>query len=157
MSLSSKLFKQSEGLDQDVPINIASIIDCFTVLITYILAAASFVSLGALEASIAGTHPMGAMASSAVVAPQPIALAHLDIQASNQFEMKTSIDGHAEKKPLTFEQIEGEFAAFKEKNPSLKAVTLSSADAIPYENLVKVVALIRKIGIPVVFSGRPDE
>jgi len=39
---------------QDVDINITPIIDCFTVLITFLLASASFLSIGCFEVSTPG-------------------------------------------------------------------------------------------------------
>src|ERR1700735_826469 len=41
--------KATHSADQDFELNIASIIDCFTVLITYMLISASFISLGVLD------------------------------------------------------------------------------------------------------------
>ncbi|MGZ3709823.1 MAG: biopolymer transporter ExbD, partial [Bdellovibrionota bacterium] len=38
---------------QDFELNIASIIDCFTVLITFLLASASFLSIGIFDAGVA--------------------------------------------------------------------------------------------------------
>jgi biopolymer transport protein ExbD len=43
----------SGGSHQDFELNLASIIDCFTVLITYLLISASFISLGGLSVTVA--------------------------------------------------------------------------------------------------------
>src|SRR6185295_7831760 len=40
--------------EQDFELNIASVIDCFTVLITYLLVSASFISISALDIDVAG-------------------------------------------------------------------------------------------------------
>src|SRR5580698_2220639 len=40
---------------QDVELNLAPIIDCFTVLITYLLVTASFLSLAALDVGVSAT------------------------------------------------------------------------------------------------------
>src|SRR4051812_21662207 len=41
------------GNSQDFELNLASIIDCFTVLIAFMLASASFLSVGILDAGVA--------------------------------------------------------------------------------------------------------
>src|SRR3954462_13573955 len=41
------------GQSQDFDLNLAPIIDCFTVLITFMLASASFLAIGILDAQIA--------------------------------------------------------------------------------------------------------
>ena len=38
--------------DSDFELNLASIIDCFTVLITYLLVTASFITLGILDVTV---------------------------------------------------------------------------------------------------------
>src|SRR5690349_10579471 len=39
--------------EQDLELNLASIIDCFTVLITYLLVSASFIALGSFDVAVA--------------------------------------------------------------------------------------------------------
>src|SRR6187551_2381865 len=45
--------EKREG-EQDFELNIASVIDCFTVLITYLLVSASFISISALDIDLTG-------------------------------------------------------------------------------------------------------
>ena len=49
--MSAGNFEGSGG--QDFELNLASLIDCFTVLITFLLASASFLSVGILDAGVA--------------------------------------------------------------------------------------------------------
>jgi biopolymer transport protein ExbD len=44
------------GNSQDADINLAPIIDCFTVLIAFMLVSASFLSIGVLDAGIAAAY-----------------------------------------------------------------------------------------------------
>ena len=44
--------KRKHAGETDFELNLASIIDCFTVLITYLLVSASFISLGILDVSV---------------------------------------------------------------------------------------------------------
>src|SRR5690349_6182731 len=43
------------GSNQDVELNLAPIIDCFTVLITYLLITASFINLAAMDVGVSAT------------------------------------------------------------------------------------------------------
>src|SRR3954470_1256357 len=43
------------GSGQDVELNLAPIIDCFTVLITYLLITASFINLAAMDVGVSAT------------------------------------------------------------------------------------------------------
>lgn len=45
--------KHSQHAEQDFELNITSIIDCFTVLIAYLLVASSFISIGIFDVGIA--------------------------------------------------------------------------------------------------------
>src|SRR3954464_8653245 len=51
MSRFGGTLRRKAETEQDFELNIASIIDCFTVLITYLLVSASFISIGVLDVS----------------------------------------------------------------------------------------------------------
>ena len=57
------------GGEGDVELNLAPIVDCFTVLIAYLLVSMSFISLSIFEAGVAATSPESA--SVEVVPPPP--------------------------------------------------------------------------------------
>ena len=141
------------GLPQDAQVNIASIIDCFTVLITYILAAASFLSLGALDAGIAGTDS-GQKALSTEVAV--VSSVHLHMVNENQFQMKMVVNGQKSESAVVFTDIPEKVMTFKNANPTLKTITLSSEDQVNYQDLVKVISVLKKQQLSVVFSGKPE-
>jgi biopolymer transport protein ExbD len=148
----------SEGMHQDAPINIASIIDCFTVLITYVLAAASFISLGAIDAGIAGAP--AADAPPAIVAPAvtpvlPTSL-HLNIAENALIEMKSDIAGQKANETVADTAIIQHVTDFKTQHPDLKSITLSAADSVPYERMVKLIGSLKENHLPIIFSGNPD-
>lgn len=140
--------KSSEGMEQDAPVNIASIIDCFTVLITYILAAASFISLGALDAGIAG-----AADPTVTVDKNPVSL-HIHVLDASHLKMTSSSNQTGNS--VDFSRLGEEITGFKAAHSALKAVTLSAADSLSYQDLVRVVASIRKVDVPVIFAGNPN-
>jgi biopolymer transport protein ExbD len=148
-----KKFAASENtMEQDAPVNIASIIDCFTVLITYILAAASFMSLGALEVGVATNSG----ADSALVSTAPIVSLHLHLTQDNQLQVKSVVGEQTDSSTVSFENLLAKVTDFKTQHPTMKAITISAEDSIPYANLVKVVANVRSLNVPVVFAGKSN-
>ncbi len=152
MSFKSK-FASNEGMQQDAAINIASIIDCFTVLITYILAAASFLSLGALDAGIAGTDTSP---KTAIVSTVPVASMHIHVNEENHMQMNTSVGGQKAQSNVEMAELSDKITVFKTANVNLKTITISAADKVTYLDLVKLVSLLRKLDLSVVFSGKPE-
>ena len=45
-----------DGVELDFDLNLAPIIDCFTVLITFLLISASYISINIIEASVASVE-----------------------------------------------------------------------------------------------------
>jgi biopolymer transport protein ExbD len=147
----------SEGMHQDAAINIASIIDCFTVLITYVLAAASFISLGAIDAGIAGAPALDAPAGivSPAVPVLPTSL-HLNIAENAAVEMKSEVGGQKGNVTVDEATIVQKVNDFKTQHPELKSITLSAVDTVPYERMVKLVGGLKENHLPIIFSGNPD-
>src|SRR3954464_3977164 len=54
MSGRTRGMRKRPETEQDFDLNIASVIDCFTVLITYLLVSASFISISALDIDVSG-------------------------------------------------------------------------------------------------------
>ena len=69
---------------QDFELNLASIIDCFTVLIAFMLASASFLSIGILDAGVAAA---GAVAANET--PPPVQLS-IELRRDHSILIKTS-------------------------------------------------------------------
>ncbi len=137
---------------QDFELNLASIIDCFTVLITFMLASASFISINLMDAGVAA-----AGATSTNSAPPEVMLT-LEIGKANAMTLKLSgkanrsipipaREGQQDLKALT-EQL----AAAKKQWPSTNAMTLSAEDNIPYNEVIKAMETSRET-IPVVLLG----
>ena len=72
--------------NQDFEINLAPIIDCFTVLITYLLVSASFLSLAVFDVEVAINQPT-LKTENAPLTPPPISLALL-LRESHGFDLK---------------------------------------------------------------------
>ncbi|OFZ74017.1 MAG: hypothetical protein A3K03_11870 [Bdellovibrionales bacterium RIFOXYD1_FULL_44_7] len=132
---------------QDFELNLASIIDCLTVLITFLLASASFISIGILDAGVAAA---GVEASS--VKPPPVNVA-IEIKKDKSFRVKVTgkesrtvtVDGNKE-------QLQKELQAIKGRWSSLNAVTVLADSDIEYQDVVQTMEAARKV-LPAVLLG----
>lgn len=126
---------------QDVELNLAPIIDCMTVLITFILISASFLSLGALETSIAAPG----------TAEKPKIQAEIKVHGESA-EIILSGNKNLRKK-ITLDQLKGELEVIKKENPTLNEITLSPEDEASFDAVVKMVDQVKPIIGSVAFGG----
>ena len=149
------------GGDQEVELNIAPIIDCFTVLITYLLVSASFVSLKAIEAGIAAQGPAdNAPAQEPQVPPPPPPVA-LSIAVNANKQIDLHLTGGPEKldmhvpilpKAMTWDLsgLQGRLDQIKSKWPTIVDTNLSGDTGIVYRDLVSILEVAKK-SFPKVF------
>jgi biopolymer transport protein ExbD len=138
----------SGGGNQEVELNITPIIDCFTVLITFMLASASFLSIGFFEAATPGN-------SSDPTAEQPDVEAVVRIKANHMAELK--IKG---KKNLTVsydlknaEALKGldqEITKLTSEHLKLNQVLLSADDDVDYKSVSELMSHLSLSKLPVV-------
>lgn len=140
------------GADQDFDLNLAPIIDCFTVLITFMLASATFLSIGILDAGITAAGAAGTPSS-----PPPINVS-IDLKRGNTISLKVT---GKENRTLTFAPKNGswdhaalaaELSAIKSRWPAVDAATLSGDDSVEYQDIVKSMEITRKT-LPAVLLG----
>ncbi|MGK5084949.1 biopolymer transporter ExbD [Bdellovibrionota bacterium FG-1] len=147
-------FTSGSGHDnsQDFELNLASIIDCFTVLIAFVLASASFLSIGMLDGGIAAAAPQAASDH-----PPSISLT-VELSANHQLAVKisgkesgaTSIV--ASENQWNYKKLTESLAAAKARHSDTQAVTLTADNSIAYKDVVKAMEVIRQT-IPVVLLG----
>lgn len=142
------------GGGQDFDINLAPIIDCFTVLITFMLVSASFLSIGIMDAGVAAP-------SSAPANPNekpPALLVQIDLRPSQEIELKVtgkmsrtakikSVSGKPDYPTLT-----RELAGLKAKFPDTESLVLTAQDDVEYKSVVEAMESIRKT-VPSVLLG----
>ena len=137
---------------QDFELNIASIIDCFVVLITFLLASASFLSIGILDAGIsaAGAAPTNQE-------PPPINIT-VELNKNNIFTIKITgkstktIPIPANSGELNLEALGKELTTIKSTWPAVSAITLSAQDLVEYKDVIKTMESVRKV-LPAVMLG----
>lgn len=141
------------GLDFDL--NLAPIIDCFTVLITFLLASASFLSIGLLDAGIAAG---GEKVNDNVAAP-PI---QIELLLTDNGQTVIEITGKLnEKTPVAalnensrdLHAIESKLQALKSRWPEAQALTISASPQVPYKDVIVAMELARKTHPAVLLGG----
>jgi biopolymer transport protein ExbD len=144
-----------KGGSQDFELNLAPIIDCMTVLITFMLASASFLSIGILDAGVA------AGATTASDQTPPAITVAIELGHEKNFLLKVS---GKENKSFTipysganapaydYASLNQQLTQLGSRYPNVKAVTLSADNGVEYEDVVKAMDSIRKT-MPVVLLG----
>ncbi len=137
---------------QDFELNLAPIIDCFTVLITFMLISASFLAIGIMDAGAGiATQPV------AGETPPPIAV---EIQLLDQYRATVKLSGKstqtydipAKNGVWDFEALEKDLGEIKAKWPTTDSVVLAANDNIEYLHLIQFMEKIQKI-IPGIALG----
>lgn len=143
------------ALPQDCELNIASIIDCLTVLITYLLAVASFISIAAVEAQVESKAPTISNPS------DPPPLISIRLMPDKRIEVSTEVSGQAPEKQTipslpdggwNFLGVTQNLEAAKQKYSMLKFISFSADNSIEYLDIVKTVETIKSI-LPVEFAN----
>lgn len=145
---------------QDVELNLAPIIDCLVVLVSFMLISAAFLSINLIDAGIAagGAAPTDQT-------PPPVALT-LKLEPSQTLQIK--VEGKVNQTftirptPATaatkgvpdwnFAELTQHLQTIKKQWPTLGVLTLEAADATPYRDIVQTMEIARKT-IPVVLLG----
>jgi biopolymer transport protein ExbD len=137
---------------QDFDLNLAPIIDCFVVLITFMLASAAFLSIGILDAGIAA-----AGATTSKSQPPPINIT-VELQSSHLAlievtgKMRKKIPVAAKGDTWNYEDLTAQLASIKAKYPSVTAATLSAQNTVQYKDVVQSMEIVRKT-LPAVLLG----
>jgi biopolymer transport protein ExbD len=156
MGANPKGFGLRGRLEVDSELNIVSIIDCLTVLIIYLLAAASFVAIGALELGLGrfDRAPASAGGTTGSVTPQKKDLLSLELRPSRDAVIQAvhfSPKG-SESVPIAaradgswnIEEIQRQIGILKGKYPTIESVILIAQDKILYADLVAVAHRLRE-------------
>ncbi len=141
---------------QDFELNLASIIDCFTVLITFMLASASFLSIGVLDAGVAA-----AGTSSTSATPPPI---QINVELSQNQDITLKVSGKTQRNSkfsvLSADNVQKPdldglakaLGELKAQYPDVGAITLTAESSVEYERVIRAMDSMRKT-MPIVLLG----
>lgn len=129
---------------QDFALNIVPVLDCFTILVAFMLASGTYVAIGALEVSVAAEGPEAAPST-----PPP---ANLTVSVREGGSISFKVEGESPSEQ-TFPAREGgrsDLAALSQalaeartRWPKVKTVTLITGAEVPYQTMVRVLEATR--------------
>jgi biopolymer transport protein ExbD len=134
----------SGGGGQEVELNLAPIIDCFTVLIAFMLVSASFLSIGLLDAGIAAAGP-----SNDKSVPPPISV---EVVIQNGLALQVKISGketrtlnvNAKDRALDLDGLAGQLKPIQEKWKTVTGATISAENDVEYKEVIRTMEATRK-------------
>ena len=134
---------------QEVELNITPIIDCFTVLITFMLASASFITIGFLEAATPGNS------DAPPITPETEAYFKLgpnhqiEVKVKGKLSLNTKITFSTEAKN---EDLKSMMSKLREPSIHLNQILLTAQDTVPYSDVAEVMDQLSQADLPVVLG-----
>jgi hypothetical protein len=136
------------GGSQEVDLNITPIIDCFTVLITFLLASASFISIGFFEAATPGNASDASAAE-----PETEVVVKIHPNQSAEFKIKGKRNGTLQFNLTNAESLKSmqkEIESLKAPELKLNQILISADDSVDYKSMTQVMDQINKANLPLV-------
>jgi biopolymer transport protein ExbD len=126
---------------QDFELNLAPIIDCMVVLIAFLMASMSYISIQMIDAGVAAGRGVSGKTESTVLEIRAAADGLLKIQARNA----RGPMGQSWAVPLA--DLPTKMTEINAKNPGIKVATLVADDRVNYEQIVRILDHV-KVSIP---------
>lgn len=140
-------FGNAQAGSQEVELNITSIVDCFTVLITFMLASASFLSIGFFEAVTTGPEKESREPSKET--PPPV---EITVTLRKDFTYLIKVTGKASRE-RRLEAASGawnhgalaeELASLGKTWPTVTSVALLAENGVTYKSIIETMDRIHK-------------
>jgi len=144
----------SSNNSQDFDINITPIIDCFTVLVTFLLASSAFISIGLLDAGIAAG---GAQAATQTDKKQSIQLT-LKLKSNLSMDLKMSgqrsetLHSNAVNGTRQYEAFVKHLAGLQTQGLQMDALIVEAEEDVPYGEVVLAMDQFRPV-VPNIMLG----
>jgi biopolymer transport protein ExbD len=153
MNVSNEGGSHGKGASQDFDLNLAPIIDCFTVLITFMLVSASFLATGIFDAAAEAPG----QATSDVKPPA----VHLEVTLMDQSNIEVKLSGKekfshklpSKDQDWNLTALQNELQQVQKKWPEVQSMTLTASNEIQYLHLIRVMEATKKIIPGVLFGG----
>jgi biopolymer transport protein ExbD len=126
--LKKKGFLKSGEFEQDFELNITSIIDCFVVLIAFVLVSTSFFSIGVIDAEVAGASDQATTSPDAT----PVVI---ELKADHSIVLKTGMFGRKSAR-IAAKDLASALDALKAKNPDLKSAIVNADNSVSYRDVM---------------------
>jgi biopolymer transport protein ExbD len=123
-----KGFLKHGEFEQDFELNIASIIDCFVVLIAFILVSTSFFSIGVIDAQVAGASEDAANVADSV----PVTI---ELKADHSIVLRSGTNGQTSTRIAT-RDLAASLESLKSNNPELKSAIVIADNSVSYRDVM---------------------
>jgi biopolymer transport protein ExbD len=147
---------------QDVDLNLAPIIDCFTVLITYLLVSAAFISLTVLDVGVSASGQAPPPEATELPKDPPPSLA---VHVVPDHSLTLKLTGGPRNLDVTvpvpanaasdwnIDALSARLSEITQTEPLVKEVNVTAEPAVRYRDLVKVIEGIKKTINKVYLAG----
>jgi biopolymer transport protein ExbD len=132
------------GGGQDVELNLAPIIDCFTVLIAFMLVSASFLSIGLLDAGIAAAGPSNDKSTPPPISIDVVVKAGLALQVKVTGKETKTINVAAKDGALDLDALALQLKPIQDKWKTVNGATISADADIEYKEVIRTMEATRK-------------
>jgi biopolymer transport protein ExbD len=132
---------------QDFELNLAPIIDCMVVLIAFLMASMSYLSIQIIDAGVAAGKGVAGKTESTVLEIRAAADGQLKIQA------RTARGPVGQAWALSVADLSVKMPEINAKTPGIKAATLMADDRVNYEQVVKILDQVKETIPSVQLSG----
>jgi biopolymer transport protein ExbD len=126
--MKKKGFLKTGELDQDFELNITSIIDCFVVLIAFVLVSTSFFSIGIVDAEVAGAS------SSAEATPDSTPVV-IELKSDRSIVLKSGPSGRRAVR-ISASDLANRLEALKKRDPEIKSAIVVADDSVEYRDVM---------------------
>jgi biopolymer transport protein ExbD len=152
-----KSFMKHGAHEQDFELNIASIIDCFVVLIAFVLVSTSFFSIGIIDAEIAGASDAAETDPSDSIVIELKADRSIEVRSAVAsegvaFRIEGKMDPKKRMKSWDFERLTDSLHAMKEKKPDIRSAVLMADNSVAYRDVMASME-VAKAEVPSVNLG----
>ena len=141
-----------QNREQEVHLNIVPIIDCFTVLITFLIISSAYLSVGILDAGISASGEPEEASD-----PPEIQLT-VKLQENHGFHVQirgkrsSAWEIGAQDSEWDHEALNARLSQIKEEFPSTKGMTLEADNSVEYQELIYTMNQVEEV-IPQVILG----
>jgi biopolymer transport protein ExbD len=148
------MISAGDGGGQDFELNLASIIDCLTVIIAFLLMSSSFVSFGAMDTAVA--VPQAAASNTETKDDGKNVTLTLKLMDEEKVDWEvtggSAKGGTREKRTVVRNELVKELEGAKSRYPGLQGVVLAAQPRVPYQQLIAAMDDSRKV-FPAVILG----
>jgi biopolymer transport protein ExbD len=133
----------------DFELNLAPVIDCFTVLITYMLVSASFISLEMLDVQVATTAPITEEQQLPKEPPRSLSIMiegnqKISVKMSGKTEQIISLEPKADGK-WDYDKMKTLISKAKTKWPELQEINVNADPKVQYKDVIGAVENLKKV------------